>query len=280
MRSKLALAAAALGLLPAAASYAADVTAARPADPMFAPVPVTSDEWIVTLRGTVGAAPKFEGADRFGLVAFPGFDLRRSNEPARFSAPDDGFDYAVYRNGGFSAGPVGRFRAGRYLTDDRRLFGLHDVRWSVEPGIFAEYWATPAIRARAELRHGVRGREGFVGDFGVDWVSRLGAFTAALGPRLRIADADYNRDLYGVTVAEAALNGRFAAYRPGGGLNSVGAAASLGYQWTDTWGTTVYGSYRRLVSDAAASPIVRNIGSPNQLELGATVSYSFRTRGF
>jgi outer membrane protein len=276
MRSNLVLAAAS-SLLVFGAARAADVADVRRADPMFAPVPVASDEWIVTVRGTVSIAPKFEGSDRFGLFAFPGLGLRRSGEPVQFSAPDDGADFAVYRQNGLSAGPVVRFRPGRYLNDDPRLFGLHDVRWSVEPGVFVEYWATPAIRARAELRHGLRGREGFVADFGVDWVSRLGAFTAAVGPRLRLADAPYQRDYYGVSFAESALSGRFAPYRPGGGINSLGAAASLGYQWNQAWGTTVFAGYRRLMSDAADSPIVRGIGSPNQFEVGASVSYSFRT---
>jgi MipA family protein len=276
MRSNLVLAAG-FSLLLVGAAGAADVAEVRRGDAMFAPVPVTSDEWIVTVRGTVSIAPKFEGSDRFGLFAFPGLGFRRASQPVQFSAPDDGADFAVYRQNGFSIGPVARFRPGRYLNDDARLFGLHDVRWSVEPGVFVEYWATPAIRARAELRHGLRGREGFVADFGVDWVSRLGAFTAAVGPRLRLADAAYHRDYYGVTFAESALSGRFAPYRPGGGINSVGAAASLGYQWNQAWGTTVFAGYRRLMSDAADSPIVRGIGSPNQFEVGASVSYSFRT---
>jgi outer membrane scaffolding protein for murein synthesis (MipA/OmpV family) len=276
MRSNLMLAATASLLFGGAAAHAADAVEVRGSDPMFAPVPVASDAWIVTLRATVSAAPKFEGADRFGLVAFPGLGFRRAGEPVQFSAPDDGADFALYRQNGFSAGPVARFRPGRYLGDDARLFGLHDVRWSVEPGVFVEYWATPSIRARAEVRHGVRSRESFVADFGVDWVSRLGAFTAALGPRLRIADAAYQRDYYGVSFAESVLSGRFPSYRPGGGVNSVGAAASLGYQWSEAWGTTVFAGYRRLMSDAERSPVVRTIGSPNQFEVGASLSYSFR----
>jgi outer membrane protein len=277
MRSNPTLATAALLLLAGGAAHAADAVDVRRVDPMFTPVPVASDEWVVTLRATVSAAPKFEGSDRFGLFAFPGLGLRRAGEPVQFSAPDDGADFALYRQNGFSVGPVARFRPGRYLSDDARLFGLHDVRWSIEPGVFVEYWATPSIRARAELRHGMRGRDGFVADFGVDWVSRLGAFTAALGPRLRIADAAYQRDYYGVSFAEAALSGRFAPYRPGGSVNSVGAAASLGYQWSEAWGTTVFAGYRRLMSEAERSPIVRTIGTPNQFELGASVSYSFTT---
>jgi len=275
MRSNLVLAAVS-SLVVLGGARAGDVTEVRRTDPMFAPVPVASDAWIVTVRGTVSLAPRFEGSDRFGLFAFPGLGFRRAGEPVQFSAPDDGADFAVFRQNGFSAGPVARFRPGRYLGDDPRLFGLRDVRWSVEPGVFAQAWVTPGIRARAELRHGLRGREGFVADFGVDWVSRLGAFTAALGPRLRLADASYHRDLYGVTPAESALSGRFAAYRPGGGLNSLGAAASLGYQWSEAWGTTVFAGYRRLVGDAADSPIVRGIGSPNQFEVCASLSYSFR----
>ena len=278
MRSKFVHAATASLVLAAGAAQAADAGARAPVDPLFVPAPVVSDEWILTVKLTVGAAPKYDGADRWGIFAFPGLGFRRAGEPVQFSAPDDGIDFAAVRGQGFSAGPVARFRSGHSFDDDRRLVGLRARDWSVEPGVYVEYWATPFLRARAELRHAIGGGDGFVGDFGLDWVNRLGAFTAALGPRLRLADASYTRDLYGVTPLESALNGRFAAYRPEGGVNSVGAAGSLGYQWTDSWGTTVYARYRRLVSDAARSPIVREIGTPNQFEFGASVSYSFRTR--
>ena len=43
-----------------------------------------------------------------------------------------------------------RYQSGRYFGDDRRnLFGLREVKWSVEPGAFVEAWPVEWLRARA-----------------------------------------------------------------------------------------------------------------------------------
>jgi outer membrane protein len=262
----------------ATACLALSTIPALAADPLFTAAPVATDDWIVTLKGTVGVGPRFAGSDRQSVFGYPSVSFRRAGEAPRFSAPDDSLDYAVYDSATFRAGPVLNYRAGRYTGQDHRLIGLDDVRWTVEPGVFLEYWAAPWLRARAELRHGMRGYEGFVADLGLDLVHRTGALTLAAGPRLTLGDSDYTRNLYGITFREATLNGLLLPYRPGGGATSVGAAASLGYQWSEAWTTTVFGGYRRLVGDPADSPIVRVIGSPNQFEAGVSLSYAFRTR--
>jgi outer membrane scaffolding protein for murein synthesis (MipA/OmpV family) len=78
-----------------------------------------------------------------------------------------------------------------------------------------------------------------------------------------------------VTPAEAALNGRVYPFRPRGGITSAGALASVMYRWNETWATTAYVGYNRLLGDVADSPIVTRIGSEHQLLVGAGVSYSF-----
>jgi outer membrane scaffolding protein for murein synthesis (MipA/OmpV family) len=172
---------------------------------------------------------------------------------------------------------VGRFQGGRYLEDDRRLFGLDKINWAVEPGVFVEFWPVEFLRARAEVRRGFNGHDGFVADFGLDYVQRFGAFTASVGPRLSLGDNNFTRTYFGVSPFEAALNGQVTAYRPSGGITSVGALAGLSYDWSKAWSTTAYVSYKRLVGDAADSPIVKRFGSENQIGLGLTVSYSFDT---
>jgi outer membrane scaffolding protein for murein synthesis (MipA/OmpV family) len=258
--------------LATAPALAADFSAA-PTIP--GAVQTLSSGLIVTVTANGVVAPRYPGADELGFVAYPSVSFRRVGEPKRFSTPDDGLSVPFYDTPAFRIGAVGRFRGGRYLETDRRLFGLEDVRWAVEPGLFAEFWPLAFLRTRAELRRGFNGHEGFVADLGADVVQRFGAVTLSLGPRLSLGDQEFTRAYFGVTAAEAARNGILPAYRPSGGTTSVGALASVSVDWSERWSTTVSGSYARLVGDAADSPIVRQFGSKDQFTVGASLSYSF-----
>lgn len=267
-----------VALVLAFAGLAAD---ARAADPLYDPTPIArNDEWIVSIKGTVGLQPRWPGADDYMVFGYPGIGFRRAGEPERFTAPDDGASISVYDTSWLRIGPVARYVGGRYFSDDRRLFGLEDVRWSVEPGVFVDLWASTNLRARMEIRHGINGHDGFVGNLGIDWVQPFDRFTFSIGPRAAWGDSDYTRTYFGVTPAEAALNGVVAPYRARGGLTSVGALASATYVWSERWSTTVFGGYDRLVSDAGDSPIVRAFGSRDQFSVGVSAGYSFRTKSF
>ena len=251
---------------------------ARAADMPSPTAPIgagTSDTYIITLTGTAAATPTFPGSDKFTAIGFPSLRFRRSDEPARFAAPDDGISFSVFDNPTFRAGPLFRYQPGRYLEDDRRLFGLRKRNWDIEGGGFLEYWPLDFIRLRAELRHGFRGDSGFAATLGADFVAPVDRWTFSIGPRLDFGNSNYMRRYFGVTPAEALLNGRVTPFRPGSGIEGVGGLAAVTYTWNEQWATTGYVKYSRLVSDAGDSPIVRRIGSPNQFTLGARVSYSF-----
>jgi len=249
---------------------------AQAADPLTA-LPVGPSGWIVTLKGNVRVGPTYPGADDFSVIGYPSLSFRRAGTVERFSAPDDGLSFSFLDDSALRFGVVGRFQGGRYLDDDRRLIGLEKIRWAVEPGLFLEYWPVEFLRARAEIRRGFNGHEGFVADLGLDAVQKFGAFTFSAGPRLSLGDSEFARTYFGVTPLEAALNGQVTAYRPSGGITSVGATAALSYDWSTQWSTTAFVSYKRLVGDAADSPIVKRFGSENQTSLGLTFSYSFAT---
>lgn len=232
--------------------------------------------FIVTITGNVVAAPRFIGSDRYSVFGFPTVDIRRAGTQARFSPPDEGLSLPVYETNSFEFGATARYRPGRYFADDRQsLFGLHKVQWSIEPGVYAEAWFMKTFRARAEVRYGFNGYEGFVGDLSLDWVPRVDRFTFSIGPRIRFGDSDFTQAYFGVSPAEAAINGRVTPYKPGGGLYAVGALGTVSYAFSEQWSTTVYAGYERLVGDAGRSPIPRNLGSRDQFSVGAGVSYSF-----
>ncbi|MGY2050814.1 MipA/OmpV family protein [Methylobacterium sp. JK268] len=263
--------AAAAGLLPGAAA-AADL-AERPV-PTFveAPPPL----WIVTLSANIQAMPQYPGGEDYTGIVYPSGSIRRAGEAKRFSAPDDGISFALYDTPNLLIGPTARVLTGRYYGDNRRaLFGFKDVRWSVEPGVFIEFWPIPVLRARGELRHGVFGHHGVVGSLALDYVQPIDRFVVSVGPRFNFGDDEFARRYFGVTPLEAAINGFATPYNPSNYV-TVGALAALTYTFNEHWSATGYAGYNRIVGDSAGSPLVRGrFGTPDQYIFGTRIDYSF-----
>ncbi|MGL4494339.1 MAG: MipA/OmpV family protein [Beijerinckiaceae bacterium] len=237
--------------------------------------------WLVSIKANAVAGPSWPGARGYDIVAFPSLSVRRAGSNAGFSAPDDGIGWALFDNGIARAGLVGQFVSGRSFGNDPKYVGLHSIKWGGEIGGFAEFWALPnTLRARIEMRHGLIAHRGLVMDAGLDAIHQWGQHTLSIGPRLSLGSEKYANRYFGVSAAEAALNPNVTAYKAGGGLTSYGALAAVQTAWTPNWSTTLYARYRRLSGEAAASPIVRNLGTPNQLTIGASVAYTFNFSGF
>ena len=97
----------------------------------------------------------------------------------------------------------------------------------------------------------------------------------SLGPRLLFSDGRYQRAYFGVTPAASLASG-LPVYRPGSGIYGVAVASGVTYTLNDRWGLFGFGRYERLVGDAARSPIVRELGSRNQISAGIGLNYTFR----
>ena len=257
--------------LGTASAFAADMPAVE------APVAAAAvnEGWIVTLKGTGVVQPKFEGAAEYGLSGYPGLSIRRPGQPWKFGAPDDGFGFAIVDTPWFQLGPVGRFRSERDSSDVRKFRGMRDIDWTIEPGLFVEVYPVDVFRIRGELRHGVNGHDGFVGNVSADYIQKFGAFTVSMGPRMELGDSDFMNEYFGVTPGEAVANGRVSAYKAKGGVKSVGAAAAVTYDMSDAWSVTAFGAYNRLVGEAADSPVAKTLGTKDSFTAGAGVAYSF-----
>lgn len=268
-----ATAAAALGVAVSGAARAADAT------PLASPQAEAPSGWIATVGGTAVLSPRYAGAEKYGLSGLPSLSFRRPGTPLEFSAPDDGLDYTLYGTPAFKFGPVANLRPGRSAGIDARLSGLDNYHWTVEAGAFAEYWPVPnVLRTRFELMHGVSSHDGFVANVSADLVHKFSAFTLSGGPRLALADAGVMEVEFGVRPLAALRNGLVPPFDPRGGVKSAGYEIALSYDWSDQWRTTVFQRYDRLVGDAAASPITRRFGSPDQFTVGLGANYSFALR--
>ena len=122
------------------AALATGSTAAQAAD-LFSPEPIQSSQgWIVTVKGNLRVGPSYPGSDEYSFIGYPSLSFRRPGTVERYSAPDDGLSFSFLDESVFRIGVVGRFLGGRYLQDNRELYGLEKVDWAIEPGVFVEYW--------------------------------------------------------------------------------------------------------------------------------------------
>ena len=220
--------------------------------------------------------PKFPGADDRSLQPLVDFDIARGTNPFPFESPDDAFGIRLISSGGFAAGPAANLQGKRKESDVGAPVG--NVKRTIEVGGFAEYQAGDSIRLRADLRKGINGHEGTVGSIGVDKFWRDGdRYVFSVGPRVLFSDAKFQRAYFGVDSTHALASG-LPVYRPDGGVYAVAAASGLSYQFNPRFGAFGYARYERLIGDAAKSPIVRELGSRNQISGGVGLSYTFNVK--
>jgi len=246
--------------------------------PLFAAAPASAQDGggghTVTLGGGAQTYPKFPGSDSYGINFLPIFGFRREGTPMPFEAPDDGSGLGILGRGSVvNFGPAIRLQNKRDEDDVGAPVG--DVGFTVEVGGFVEVSPSENFRLRAELRQGIGGHDGLVGDLGADFVIRdENTYIFSIGPRARWADNDYHDTYFGVTPAIAGATG-LPAYNPNGGIYAYGAVAGLTWRLGRNWGLQGYVGYDRLVGDAADSPIVRAFGSRDQFSGGAGLFFEF-----
>lgn len=237
----------------------------------------TSTGWVITIGGSTEYGPSYPGADRGSLGFIPSFDIRRMDEPADYSAPDDNIDYTLLEFSGVEFGPVAGFRPGRSTSDDRRLNGLQKVDWAIDAGAFLQYWPVEdTLRLRVETRQALWGGEGLLADFAADWFLPVtDKLVLSAGGRASVANGAYMNTNFSVTPTESAANGRVDAFDADGGLKSLGVAVAATYNISPVWSAQVYYKYDRLLNDAADSPITSVLGSPDQSIIGVSLTRSF-----
>jgi outer membrane protein len=232
------------------------------------------------LRVRVGAGaqlvPEFPGADSRNLSPLFHVSIARGTNEFSFGVPDDSPSIAVVSSDGFSFGPAGNIQWKR--TDSEVGAPVGRVSTTFEAGAYAQYEAKDSFRVRAELLKGLNGHKGLLGSVGADKIWRDGdRYVVSIGPRILFSDGRYERAYFGVSPVASLASG-LPVYRPGSGVYGVALTSGLTYQLGSHWGLFGYARYERLVGDAARSPIVRELGSRDQLSGGIGLNYTFTVR--
>lgn len=241
-------------------------------------VPTPQRDWQLTLGGTVGVVPKYEGSSNYELRPLPYIDASYKDlifvrglaaganlVTVRGPRPGDGL----------RMGPILRYGFGREESDDEALRGLGDIDDAIEIGAFASYSSGPWVADLQLVKDVAGGHEGVLADAGIAW--RTG-----ITPRMRLtvrastswADDTHMQNVFGISAAQSARSG-LPVHDAGSGFKNVGLALTLGYGLTQNWSVSGRVGYSRLVGDAADSPIVEDRGAKNQVSTFLTLAYEF-----
>jgi MipA family protein len=234
--------------------------------------PAFAQDRAFAFSATAGAslAPSYFGSDSYTVAPSGSFGFTGLRfGTLQWGDPDDA--RLIARGMGLR----GVFRYIPRREGEEELAGLDDVKASLELGLglhhTSEFW-----QVYGDLRYGVIGHRSFAGEIGANVLYR-GASGLVLhaGPRAEFGSSRFMRTYFGITAAEASP--ALAAYRPGGGLYSIGVEIGAYQPLNADWGITGSVRYDRLRGDAAASPIVQQ-GSRDQLTANIGLTRHFNLR--
>ena len=224
------------------------------------------NNWDVSLGLGIGVAPVYEGSTHYLPSPIPMLAISWRNT---VSLGIDGLSL-YHKTGGFRYGAgltydPGRKEDGKNIfgmsSGDHRLEGLGDIKAAFGVKAFASYDVHPfqqiplvvldasVTKLLGSSNDGVLVRGGLAMPFqlGQNW---------RLTPKVSTtwANNQYMEDYFGVTPEQAARS-QFSTYKAKAGMKDASIGLNVKYSITKNWFVTGDGRVKKLLSDAASSPI-------------------------
>lgn len=226
--------------------------------------------WNITLGAGIAAAPAYPGAKGYHAQPIPLVSITYRN---LFFFGPFGLGVNAINWSGFRAGPLLGFQGGRYQSDDPHLNGLEDIQLSATAGIFASYRMGPFELAGTIRQSIIHTRYGFVGKVQLDYRRPITAdkLEFEVGPEIDFGNGQYERTWFGVSPGQSARSG-LPTFTPGAGVTDAGIHLNCTYHYSEHILVRTFADVRRLLGDAANSPIVQ---SKTQGLIGIATAYHF-----
>jgi outer membrane scaffolding protein for murein synthesis (MipA/OmpV family) len=234
--------------------------------PGYADPQDSAREWALSIGLSGRLAPDYEGSNDYGFDVGPLLSASWRNT-IFFKGRTLGAN--LIRGENFKAGPILSLTSGRDEDDNDKLEGLGDVDDSVEAGGFVAYRQEP-WRLRAEIRQDINsGHDGALLELSGGYTLPFEKLPVVVELGTTLASADYMESFFGVDAQQSADSG-LKRYDADAGIKDLKIRMSFGYSITNRWRIGAIAEYKRLVGDAADSPVVDD---ENQLFAGIGLSY-------
>ncbi len=227
--------------------------------------------WAFSLGVAAGFSPDYEGSNDYEFGFGPNFAISWK-DTVFYKGKSLGAN--LIKRKGLKAGPILSWTSGRNEDDNDKLEGLGDVDGSVEAGGFISYRHKP-FRFRMEARQDLgSGHEGALVELsgGISLPTQKPLVFAALGTTW--ASDDYMENFFGINSKQSGNSG-LKTYNAESGIKDVSISLTAGRPITNRWRVGGKAEYKRLLGDAADSPIVDD---ENQFLLGISLSYHFGSK--
>ncbi|EDZ99392.1 MltA-interacting MipA family protein [Burkholderia sp. H160] len=228
-----------------------------PLEKMFEP---NIPDWQLRLGVATSFQPRFEGSDRYHVVAGPSIDVRYKD--LFFFSVGEGFgvNFAQGENWRMSLAAV--YDLGRRAQNDpQELDGLGNINPALGLKLSGEYVVSKnfPLVLRADIRRYFGGSNGWIGDLGayMPMPGSTDRFFWFAGPNVVLADSDYMNSWFGVNQEQAA-HSQYPKYHASAGFKSVGFGVSMIWLFSKHWFATADGAFEQLVGSAGDSPITRS----------------------
>lgn len=238
-----------------------------------------ASKWSVLVGAGGAYAPDYEGSDDYEIQPLP-FVSIVYDDFIFIQGPSLGLNLINFE-GPFGedrikAGPIARYGFGRDEDDNNALDGLGDIDDSIEVGGFVNYEVGIWSAGLAVVQDVGGGHEGLLAEattgIAVPLTDQL---RSSLEASASWADSSYMDTYFGISSSQSAKSGlqRFDA---DAGFKDVAITLGLDYMFTESIGLSGRAQYKRLIGDAADSPIVDDEGSEDQFFTGLFLTYRFR----
>jgi outer membrane scaffolding protein for murein synthesis (MipA/OmpV family) len=214
-------------------------------------------DWQVRLGMATSFQPRYEGSDRYHLMAGPSVDVRYKD--LFFLSSGEGFGVNFAQRPNWRASLAAVYDLGRRGHDDpQELNGLGNINPAPGIKLAGEYVVSKdfPLVLRADVRRYFGGSNGWTGDFGA-YMPMPGStkqFFWFAGPNVTLADSTYMNSWFGVNQSQAA-HSQFSQYHASAGFKSVGFGVSAVWLFDKHWFATADGAFEQLVGSAGNSPV-------------------------
>jgi outer membrane protein len=221
-----------------------------------------------------GVAPEYEGSENYSLVPIPLVSVRFSNDMSILWVANLARANLIPSRT-WMAGPILQYIRERNHVDNNKVDKLDTVDASLMAGGFAGVrfdQFSLSLEAMQDIADGnegaiVRLRGGYHLTINKEWSAALNAFTTW-------ADGDYMSAYFGIDQSNANKSG-LKTFNADAGFKDVGITLPVTYSPWEHWSIMGAVAYKRLLGDAADSPVVDDEGNANQFIAGMLLIYRF-----
>ena len=216
-------------------------------------------EWKVTVGAGVSDAPRYEGAAQNRLRFIP---LIEASNGHFFASVLRGVGYDFSDDRASSYGVRLSLGHARRENADPRLFGMGNIPYYVEPGVFFNQRFAGLLFVSGGLTRGIHGSHAELGTGFMLPLSK--ADRLRFGLSANWGDSLYNQTFFGVTPLQAAASGNvLTAYQAAPGIKDAAVSLNWAHNFDQHWYTSTGLSYKRLLGSAAKSPLTQRTGLPS-----------------